>query len=335
MAIQQTRIARLPIVIAVMTVITSGAACGPGRPMLPGTIGPQPSTSLRVSVSGRVVSVPVERYVLGAALSEITPTGETAATAARVYDVQAVIARSYALSHRGRHAAEGFDLCDTTHCQVYQPDRIRTSSFAAIAEGAVTRTRGQVLRVGQTIIDAVFHADCGGHTTTPVAAWNGTNHSYLPAREDQVPGLTHRRWVFEASTADWRTLLNGDTRTSVGTVFRSIEVTATGPGERVTALRLTGARERVVSGDVLRSVVTAARGARAVMSTRFTVERTPAGFVLVGSGFGHGVGLCQVGAIARARRGDSMAAILSHYYPGAGLRDLGKQLYPEAVYPFS
>jgi len=320
MAIHETRIARLPIVAAVMTMITWGAACGPGRVTLPGAIGPEQATSLRVRITGRVVSVPVERYVLGAALSEITPTGETAATAARVYEVQAVIARSYALAHRGRHAAEGFDLCDTTHCQVYQPDRIKTSSFSTIAEGAVTRTRGQVLRAGQAIIDAVFHADCGGHTTTPAAAWNGTNHSYLPAREDRVPGLTHRTWTFEASEADWRTLLNGDTRTSVGAILRTIEVISTGPGERVTGVRLVGARERAITGDVLRSVITAARGARALMSTRFTVHRTPAGFRLVGSGFGHGVGLCQVGAIARARRGDRLVDILTHYYPGTGLR---------------
>ena len=319
MAIHETRIARLPIVVAVMTVITWGAACGPGRATLPGAIGPQASTSLRVRVSGRVVSVPVERYVLGAALSEVTPTGETASTAARVYDVQAVTARSYALAHRGRHAAEGFDLCDTTHCQVYQPDRIKTSSFSAIAEGAVSRTRGQALRAGQAIIDAVFHADCGGHTTTPSAAWNGTNHSYLPAQEDHVPGLTHRTWTFEASEAEWRTLLNGDPRSSVGAVLRTVEVTSTGPGDRVTGVRLVGARERVVTGDVLRSVVTAARGTRALMSTRFTVHRTPAGFRLVGPGFGHGVGLCQVGAIARARRGDRLTDILTHYYPGATL----------------
>jgi len=320
MAIHETRIARLPIVAAVMTMITWGAACGPGRATLPGAIGPQQATSLRVRVSGRVVSVPLERYVLGAALSEVTPTRETPAVAARVYEVQAVIARSYALAHRGRHAAEGFDLCDTTHCQVYQPDRIKTSSFAAIAEDAVTRTQGQVLRLGQTTIDAVFHADCGGHTTTPAAAWNGTNHSYLPAREDRVPGLTHRTWTFEATEADWRTLLNGDPRTSVGAVLRTIEVISTGPGERVTGVRVVGARSRVITGDVLRSVVTASRGARALMSTRFTVHRTPAGFRLVGAGFGHGVGLCQVGAIARARRGDRLTDILTHYYPGTGLR---------------
>jgi stage II sporulation protein D len=300
-------------------VIAVSAGCASGRASLPGAIETPAASPLRVRVAGRVVSVPLERYVLGAALSEVTPTGTTAAAAARVYDVQSVIARTYAMTHRRRHAAEGFDLCDTTHCQVYQPDRIRTSSFAATAEAAVARTRGQVLRVGSATIDALFHADCGGHTTTPAAAWRGTNHVYLPAREDVVAGLTHRTWTFEATEADWRTLLNGDPRTSVGTVFRSMEIAATGPGDRVTSIRLFGARERVVTGDVLRAVITAARGVRALMSTRFTVHRTPAGFRLVGSGFGHGVGLCQVGAIARAGRGDSLAEILAHYYPGARL----------------
>lgn len=317
MAIPENRIARTCGVLLLITLTTVGAGCAPGRAKLPGTIETAAASPLRIRVAGRVTSVPLERYVLGAALSEVTPTGEKPAAVTRVYEVQSVIARTYAMTHRRRHASEGFDLCDTTHCQVYQPDRIRTSSFSAAAEDAVARTRGQVLRLGGATIDALFHADCGGHTTTPAAAWRGTNHTYLPAREDNVPGLTHRTWTFEASDADWRTLLNGDPRTSVGAVFRSMEIAATGPGERVTSIRLFGARERVVSGDVLRTVVTAARGVRALMSTRFTIHRTPAGFRLVGSGFGHGVGLCQVGAIARARRGDSVTAILEHYFPGS------------------
>jgi stage II sporulation protein D len=319
MAIHETRIARRCAVLVAGAVIAVSAGCAAGRATLPGAIETPAASALRIRVAGRVISVPLERYVLGAALSEVTPTGTTPAASARVYEVQSVIARTYAMTHRRRHGAEGFDLCDTTHCQVYQPDRIRTSSFSATAEVAVARTRGYVLRVGSATIDALFHADCGGHTTTPAAAWRGTNHAYLAAREDVVPGLTHRTWTFDASEADWRTLLNGDPRTSVGAVFRLMEVTATGPGERVTSVRLVGARERVVTGDVLRTVVTAAKGVRSLMSTRFTIHRTPAGFRLVGSGFGHGVGLCQVGAIARAKRGDSLAEILAHYFPGARL----------------
>jgi stage II sporulation protein D len=318
-----TRIPAAGVVIATMALLTT--ACSTGRATMPGAIAPVvdgSAVTLRVRAGGRVQSVPLERYVLAAALSEVTPTGESAAVVARVYDVQTVIARTYALAHRGRHASEGFDLCDSTHCQLYQPDRVRTSSFARPADAATARTRGQILRsrdAGGTIIDAVFHADCGGHTTTPAAAWGGANQSYLQARTDEAPGLTHRTWVFEASLADWRTLLNSDARTAVGVTLQHLAVTATGPGDRVTGLRVDGSRQRVLSGDLLRTVVTAARGPQSVMSTRFRVEQTPDGFRLVGSGFGHGVGLCQRGAIARARRGDSLQSILEYYYSGVRL----------------
>jgi stage II sporulation protein D len=295
------------------------AGCAGGRVTMPGAV---PAVGggerLRIRVAGRIQTVPLEEYVLGAALSEVSPVGEPPRTVDRMFEVQAVIARSYAAAYRGRHSAEGFDLCDQTHCQLYEPGRIRTSRFAAAASAAVTRTRGRVVRMNGRPIEALFHADCGGHTTTPAAAWNGTNLPYLPARPDTVPGANHRQWAFEATWVEWRALLDGDPRTSVGPV-NALTVLRRGPGDRVTAVQLAGARTRETTGEVLRTVVNRARGTRAVMSTRFTVHRTDTGVRLEGTGFGHGVGLCQVGALARARRGDDLTAILSHYYPGTTL----------------
>ncbi len=69
-------------------------------------------------------------------------------------------------------------------------------------------------------------------------------------------------------------------------------------------------------GEDFRAVVNAALGSRAVRSTRFTVRKTGGVFRLNGSGYGHGVGLCQAGAAARARRGDSLAQIIGAYYRG-------------------
>jgi stage II sporulation protein D len=316
-----TRIAIVSLAVVVI------AACGGSAVRLPGSIdpprevGPTPApATLRVRVNGTTQRVRLSDYVVGTTLSEITPTGESATTVARVYEVQSVVARSWALAHLGRHRADGFDLCDETHCQLYQPDRLRTSSFARAASDAERRTRGRVLWYGGQPVDAVFHADCGGHTTTPTTAWNGTDFPYLPARADQVPGVRHRTWTFELSAAEWRTLLNGDGRTAVGNVFGGMAVVRTGPGDRVTQLRISGSRERMVSGEVLRIVVGAARGPRAVMSSRFSVETSDTGIRLIGTGFGHGVGLCQVGAMARARRGDSLADILKHYFPGTELQ---------------
>lgn len=322
MTIRETRRRRF---LAACALVFSASACGPGRVTMPGAISDPADggeVRLRVRVAGSVMSVPLEQYVLGAALSEVTPVGVPPTTAGRIYDVQAVIARTYALSRRGRHAAEGFDLCDDTHCQLYQPDRVGTSSFSAVARAAVDRTRGLVLRLdspSRPVIEALFHADCGGATTTPAVAWGGTNHSYLPSRDDVVEGLTHRTWTFQATREEWRRLLNADSRTAVGAQLTGVTVTSTGPGGRVTAISLQGTRTRVVSGEVLRNVVTAIRGSQSILSSRFTIEATNGGFVLRGSGFGHGVGLCQRGAQARAVRGDSLAAILDHYYPGARL----------------
>lgn len=293
------------------------AACTPTPPRLPGSVTAGVPARLRVRVAGRVVTIPLEEYVLGAALSEITPTGESARVATRVYEVQAVIARTYAASQAGRHASEGFDVCDDTHCQVYQPARIASSSFAAAARDAVRRTAGRILRFGRQPAQTLFHADCGGSTTTPAVAWGGPALAYLPASPDDVPGLRHRTWQFAGTAEEWATVLGRDPRTDPGGTVRAIRILQADVSGRAILVEITGAQVKRVSGETLRTVITAARGVRAFMSSRFQISRTPGGFRADGTGFGHGVGLCQVGAIARARRGDSLQAILAHYYPGA------------------
>ncbi len=308
--------------IGLVALAVAWTGCAPGRVSLPGAIAPaarDDARVVRVRVSGRVQRIPIDDYVTVAALSEVTPTGVSGDVVARVYEVQAVIARTYALSHLGRHGADGFDLCDDTHCQLYQPARLRTSRFAADAAAAARRTRGITVRRNGVPIEAVFHANCGGHTTTPSAAWGGTDHPHLPARPDDVPGHLPGDWVFEASLVEWRTLLNSDPRTRVGDVLTGLRVARTGAGDRAMAIAIDGTRSPQVSGEVFRAVVSAARGPRALRSTAFRIERTSAGFRLAGSGFGHGVGLCQAGALARARRGDSLRSILEHYFPGTAL----------------
>ena len=71
-----------------------------------------------------VRDLPLEDYVAGAALSEAAPGAAGARAAEAMFEVQAIVARTYAEAHRGRHAREGFDLCSTTHCQIYEPARL-------------------------------------------------------------------------------------------------------------------------------------------------------------------------------------------------------------------
>lgn len=292
------------------------AACTPAVPRLPGAPPTDIPARLRVQVEGRVSTVSLEQYVLGAALSEVTPVNESNAAAATIYEVQAVVARTYAVAHVGRHGTQGFDLCDTTHCQLYQPGRIQTSRFAAIARSAVVATTGRVRRFEGRPASTPFHSDCGGRTTTASSVWGGAGVSYLQERDDNLPNGTHRTWQFSATAHEWSAVLSRDPRTDAGGTLRNLLVSKTDSSGRAAEVEIVGARTRRVSGATLRAVVSAVRGDRSVLSTRFVVSRTDDGFRLDGTGFGHGVGLCQVGAMARARRGDSAAAILAHYFPG-------------------
>ena len=308
----------VPLGLAVAGITVAGS-CAPSAPQLPGAApieAPAPAR-LRVQVAGRIIAVSLEQYVLGAALSEVTPTGESDRAAATIYEVQAIIARTYAAAHLGRHASDGFDLCDGAHCQLYEPGRIRTSRFAAVARRAVVATSGRILRHNGRAAETVFHSDCGGHTSTPAEAWAGSTLPYLPARLDDLPQGTHRSWQFAATNQEWIDILRRDPRTNPSGALKSLSVTKVDGSGRAVEVEIAGTQIRRVPGSMLRAVVTATRGDRSLMSTRFTVNRTAAGYRLEGSGFGHGVGLCQVGAIARARRGDPVAAILDHYYPSA------------------
>jgi len=312
---------RFPKLLASIALVAVGAgfsgACAPSPPKLPGSVAADLPARLRVQVDGRTTVLSLEQYVLGAMLSEVTPTGESESVATRVYEVQAIIARTYAVAHLGRHAKDGFDLCDKTHCQLYEPARVRTSRFAPAARRAVVATAGRILRFDRRPAEALFHSDCGGHTTTPVDAWGGAALRYLPAAADELPEGTHRNWQFVATAQEWTTILRTDPRTNPGGRVRELRITRTDRSGRVAEVEIAGGQTRRVSGTVMRTVVTAARGERSLMSTRFGIQATSGGFRLDGTGYGHGVGLCQVGAIARVRRGDSVDAVLRHYYPGA------------------
>jgi stage II sporulation protein D len=281
-----------------------------------------PST-IRVSVAGRVVAVPLEDYVLGSALSEVAPVGDSGTTVDRIFEVQAIIARTYAVAHLGRHAAQGFDLCDGTHCQLYQPGRLATSRFAPAARAAVTRTAHEILTYEGRPAEALFHSDCGGHTAPADTVWGGSPVPYLVGAPDDVPGDVHRHWQFEVTTAALRQALNADPRSAIGARLDGLVILGHDSSGRVEQLELKGQHTQIVRAEQLRAIVNARLGDRALQSTRFIIRHVGTTWTFSGTGFGHGVGLCQVGAAARARRGDGLQAILSSYFPGARLQTAG------------
>jgi stage II sporulation protein D len=279
-------------------------------------------TSLRIQLSpkGPIRRVPLEDYVQAAILSEFAPAAGDPASIERMLEVQAVIARTYAIASRSRHHAEGFDLCSTTHCQIYEPSRLKTSSWAPQAEEAIKATSGMVLWYETSAARALFHADCGGHLSAVADVWTGMPRAYLKAApDDGIPSSVHTTWRYDVERRALLTALNRDSRTRVGKELREIIVTQRDEAGRAALVMLRGSRDGIVKGEELRTVLTTAFGPKTVRSTRFEVQRTGNRFVFSGRGFGHGVGLCQAGAYARLRAGATPEQVLARYYPGTRL----------------
>lgn len=313
-------------VLAVLVAAGAAACAGPAaRPVLPPV--PTAPRVIRVGVveAGRttVRSVPIEEYVMATTLSEFAPPDGEPAIVERMLEIQAVIGRTYAVAHLGRHGRDGFDLCATTHCQLFQPSRLQTSRWAGLAAEAVRRTSGTVLWFGGAPANALFHADCGGHTSTATDVWGGAGSPYLVGSADDGPaGAVHSRWRYDAARTAVQRALNADPRTRVGTRLDGIQIVERDAAGRAEEIALHGTEDRIVRGEALRDVLTQAFGGRAIKSTWFDVRREGTAFVFEGRGFGHGVGLCQAGAFARIRAGARPPSILQRYFPGTRLTTL-------------
>ena len=133
--------------------------------------------TLRIQVDNgtarEVRAIPLEHYVRGTVPVEMPLTKSDGMVASQLAQLQSILSRTYALANRRRHADEGFDLCSTTHCQVYAPiDRQPPWVHDAVL-AAVTQTKGLVITDGTGPINALFHADCGGRTSSATAVWGG------------------------------------------------------------------------------------------------------------------------------------------------------------------
>jgi stage II sporulation protein D len=290
--------------------------------VMPGLAG---AVTVRIRITDdqgtRVVTLPLDEYVVGAVRAELPPKALQNDVLSRLLQVQAVVSRTYALANIHRHNAEGFDLCDSTHCQLYRA-RLAAETDTDPAARAVAATRGQVITFGGRVIQALFHSSCGGHTTSAGAVWGGTDMPYLRPVPDwfcaRPASVTN--WEFSTDEASLRRALNSDTRTAVGSRLGRIDIIQRDVSGRAELVTLSGARAPVVRAEELRSVLRRVFGQRSIRSTWFTVSRRGDQFVFTGVGYGHGVGLCQTGASQRAQSGQPAVDIIAHYFPGTRLQ---------------
>jgi stage II sporulation protein D len=317
--------------------VLSSAACvsTPIAPATPAPAAARPRSvprlvKVQVSERGVVVvrEVPLEDYVQATAISEVAPAAGDVSLVERMLEVQTIISRTYAVSHLGRHAQEGFDLCSTTHCQLYDPQRLLTSKWAAASSEALRQTSGTIVTFGNQPVQALFHADCGGYTSTAGAVWGGSDRPYLAARPDEgITADAHAAWQYDVTLEALTRALDADPRTRVEGRLEAINVVDRDDAGRANRIALESRPARpgtantilVVRGDEFRQVLSRAFGPRAIRSTLFEVRRAGAAFTFSGRGYGHGVGLCQAGALARLQAGATPRDVIRYYYPGVVL----------------
>ena len=228
----------------------------------------------------------------------------------------AVAVRTFALKNLGRHKQDGYDFCSTTHCQRFEST---TPSDAALT--AVRDTSGLLLvdDRGETV-DSYFGASCGGNTANIETLWHTSAPKYLTGvRDDYCNAGPHSRWTDLISQDQMIKALRSDPRTDVGQKIRELSVARRDQTGRAELVSITGAQNRVISGWEFKLIVGRALGWNVLKSSRFTVSRSGSGFVFRGSGFGHGLGLCQEGAHEMGHRGANFRQILAKYFPGTSI----------------
>ena len=290
------------IAVDILTSAASAARPAPAAPAAPASA--QMVRLGRTLPDGRtrVETLPVDEYIAQVLAGEGQPRAGDAAQQAL-----AITARTFALANRHRHRREGFDLCDTTHCQVVRPATAATTRAARATTGRVLLHRGQPAFV-------FYSAWCGGRTELASQVWPGAiDYPYGPAQADEAC-RDEQGWVSEVRAADIeRALRAAGVR---GSRLRDLRVVSRNASQRVSRVRVDGFSPPDMSGHEFRMAVGRIVGWQVLKSTAFEVERTSGGYRFRGRGYGHGVGLCVVGAGQRASRGQTADDILRFYFPG-------------------
>ena len=224
------------------------------------------------------------------------------------YKVQSILARTYALSHINKHQAEGFNLCDQTHCQAF----FGRTTEADILQ-AVVSTKGKiVVDENMNLIDAAFHSNSGGQTANSEDVW-GKPISYLRSIKDTFSlKMPNARWQRKMSTKDWLAYL---------------KLKHNYPVEDSTARWLAlhfkqEYRKPILEYNNIKVPLKNVRNDLQLKSTFFSLEPVGDTIVFNGRGFGHGIGMCQEGAMRMTRMGYKYKDVLSFYYKNVHLIDL-------------
>jgi len=264
------------------------------------------AATLKVQVGGRVMEMPLEKYAAAVVAGEAGVFRSDEALQA-----MAVVARTYGVRMRGRHASEGFDVCATTHCQ-----RLDVNGVTTRVAKAVDRTAGEMLWYRGKLAFTPYSLDCGGKTEDAAAVWPDETAPYLKSHpgEDCVrSGAGEWRWSGDPEAIASALRKQGlRTPAHIGEI-RVVDRTASG---RARDLELTGETDVRIAAGAFRFAIGRELGWNTLRSDWFDARAGGGKIWFGGRGAGHGVGLCQRGADEMGAEGRTYRDILAYYFPG-------------------
>ncbi|MBF0407351.1 MAG: SpoIID/LytB domain-containing protein [Candidatus Riflebacteria bacterium] len=288
-----------------------------------------------------ILTTDMESLLAGVVPAEISSRAEPAALQAQAVAARGEILGKIALSHYN----EGFDCCAEQHCQVYKGERSETERMRS----AILPTRGMLLNDSSgSIVDAVYSANCGGHTESNHLVWTSQPNPILEGTWDTVNAcslnLTNEtdvasyiRFPPDSFCSD-KTVEGGDKfrwskslgSSEIKDVEKKLQIgrikdcgdVKRGPSGRIYSITFNGenGNKTVIKELAIRKLFGGLRSACFIVSWKKDAEGYFCGAEFIGAGWGHGVGMCQSGAQSMAKRGFKFSEILSHYFPGSLLK---------------
>lgn len=299
-----------------------------------------------------VNQVPLEAYLRGVVPHEIGTFAQQP-----VLEVQAILARTYALRNLRRFQIDNYQLCADTQCQVY----FGLADAHPKTDRAIAATRGKVLTYQNELVDAVYSANTGGVTAEFNHVWQGANRPYLVTKVDSVANnwnLTQKplsneqnfrqflkqkqgfnetnekwfRWRYDSPIAD----LNQDLReylqkmrspmVNFQTITR-LDVVERASSGRVQKLQVTTDQGVVqLEKDNILIAFYAPASLLFQIDPLYNAQKKITGYAFTGGGLGHGVGLSQTGSYHLGSLGWTSDRILSFYYPGTQLQPISNAI---------
>ncbi|MEH2139173.1 MAG: SpoIID/LytB domain-containing protein [Nostoc sp.] len=299
-----------------------------------------------------VNQVPLETYLRGVVPYEIGTDAPTAAL-----EAQAILARTYALRNLRRFAADNYQLCADTHCQVYYG----LNGAAAKTDRAIASTRGKVVTYKNELVDALYSSTTGGVTASFSDVWNGDDRPYLRPVLDAATNFWDLSKQSLADEKNFQKFINiqqgfneskwdafrWHKETSLKDIIKDLQKflqVKNSPHAKFKTIQAMAVVKRSKSGRILELAVKTDKSTfilhkdevrsafAAPTSTLFYLEPLNKGkaelwgYAFIGGGLGHGVGLSQTGAQNLAKLGWSSPKILQFYYPGTEIRVLNKEI---------